>query len=385
MSSSKKLRIIISIVAISFIQGLQFSVSPVLGQISEHFSSVSMNLIQMLVTSSALMAMVIALISGKLVTKISKKNLLIIAGLVAGATGFIPLLSDNFGLLFACRILYGVAQGLATALNTAVVAEFFTGDERTSVMGIQAASVGAGMLITTTLAGMLAKNGFTHAYYVHTIGFICMITIALLLPETGVVKETESEKIELNADVFKVSFLGFLEYLFLISFTTNIALHISGALAGDTGVAGTLTGIFSGAQIVMGLVLGRITRVTRRYTMPVAMASFVLGGIILILFPGTFPMLLVGSVFCGFSQGMFVPTAMVAVSNAVAPVAAAMAAAVITCFTCVGQLISPAVLNGVTSALFHDTATGHVYTVAVIGMAISALLAVLIGKTVKKL
>ena len=385
MSSSKKLRIIISIVAISFIQGLQFSVSPVLGQISEHFSSVSVNLIQMLVTSSALMAMVIALVCGKLVTKISKKNLLIIAGLVAGATGFIPLLADSFPLLFACRILYGVAQGLATALNTAVVAEFFTGEERTSVMGIQAASVGAGMLITTTLSGMLAKGGFTHAYYVHTIGFICMITIALLLPETGTVKETESEKITLNADVFKVSFMGFLEYLFLISFTTNIAMHLAGSLAGDTGVSGTLTGIFSGAQIVMGLVLGRVTRITKRNTLPVAMLSFVIGGVLLILFPGTFPMLLLGSIFCGFSQGMFVPTAMVAVSNAVAPVAAAMAAAVITCFTCIGQLISPAVLNGVTGMIFQDTATGHVYTVAVVGMMIAAALSWLIGKTVKNL
>ena len=381
--TSKKLKVIISIVAISFIQGLQFSVSPVLGQISEHFSSVSVNLIQMLVTSSALMAMVIALISGKLVTKISKKNLLIIAGFVAGITGFIPLLSDSFGLLFACRILYGVAQGLATALNTAVVAEFFTGDERTSVMGIQAASVGAGMLITTTLAGLLAKGGFTHAYWVHTIGFICMITIAVLLPETGVVKETESEKIRLNADVFKVSLFGFLEFLFLISYSTNIAMHLGGSLAGNPSISGTLTGIFSGAQIVMGLVLGQVTKVTKRMTMPVGMLFFALGGVILILFPASFPMLLVGSVFCGFSQGMFVPTAMVAVSNAVAPVAAAMAAAVITCFTCVGQLISPAVLNGITGAVFGDVATGHVFTVAVIGMVVSALLTTLIGRTVK--
>ena len=39
MDKGKKLKIVLSIVAISFIQGLQFSVSPVLGQIQEHFSS----------------------------------------------------------------------------------------------------------------------------------------------------------------------------------------------------------------------------------------------------------------------------------------------------------------------------------------------------------
>ena len=384
MDKGKKLKIVLSIVAISFIQGLQFSVSPVLGQIQEHFSSVSVSLVQMLITVSALMAMVCALISGRLVTVISKKKLLIIAGFVAGITGFIPLLADSFGLLFACRIIYGIAQGLATALNTAVVAEFFTGDERTSVMGIQAASVGAGMVVTTTLAGILGKGGFTHAYYVHTIGFICMVVIAAMLPETGVVKETETEKIRLNADVFKVSFLGLLEYLFLIAYSTNIAMHMSGALAGDTGVSGILTGVFSGSQIIMGLILGNVTKVTKKYTMPVAMISFVLGGIFLILGPGSLPMLLIGSLFCGFSQGMFVPTAMVAVSNAVAPVAAAMAAACITCFTCIGQLVSPAVLNTVTGAVFGDASTTHVYTVAVIGMAVSALAGIVLVNTLKQ-
>ena len=40
MSKSKKIKIIITIVCISFIQGLQFCVSPVLGQIQEHYPDV---------------------------------------------------------------------------------------------------------------------------------------------------------------------------------------------------------------------------------------------------------------------------------------------------------------------------------------------------------
>ena len=210
-----------------------------------------------------------------------------------------------------------------------------------------------------------------------------MILIAALLPETGTVKVSGTEKIRLNADVFKISFLGLLEFLFLMSFTTNIAMHISGSLAGDTGASGTLTGIFSGAQIVMGLVLGKVSKVTGRYTLPTAMLSFVLGGILLILFPGSMAPLMVGAVLCGFSQGMFIPTAMVGVSNAVAPVATAMASACFTCFMCAGQLISPTLLNSASGVIFGDSATGHVYLIATVGMAVSAVLAVLINRTVK--
>ena len=160
MSKGKKIKIIISIAAISFIQGLQYCVSPVLGQIQEHYPDVNISLVQMLITAPALLSMIVAVLSGWLVLKISKKKLLLFASLVAGITGFLPYLSDSFGLLFFSRTFYGVGLGLATALNTAVVAEFFEGDERVSVMGIQAASVGAGMVVVTTVGGMLGAGGF---------------------------------------------------------------------------------------------------------------------------------------------------------------------------------------------------------------------------------
>ena len=157
MSKSKKIKIIITIVCISFIQGLQFCVSPVLGQIQEHYPDASVSMVQMLVTAPTFLSIVVAIISGGLVVKISKKKMLIFAGLMAGITGFLPFLADSFMLLFVSRILYGLALGLCIALNTAVVAEFFEGDERVSVMGIQAASVGAGMVLVSTLGGALGK------------------------------------------------------------------------------------------------------------------------------------------------------------------------------------------------------------------------------------
>ena len=373
MDKAKKLKIILSIVGISFIQGLQYCVSPVLSQISEHYPDVDVSLIQMLITVPALIAMAIAILSGWLVVKISKKKLLLFGSLIAGITGFLPYLSDSFALLFASRILYGVGLGLATALNTAVVAEFFEGDERVQVMGIQAASVGAGMVVVTTVGGLLGSHGFQYAYLINIIGFISMFLIALCLPDTGRTVVTATEKIQLNKDVFKIAFFAFLEFFFLITFTTNIAMHISGSLAGNAAVSGNLTGIFSGAQIVIGLVLGVVTRVTKRYTLPIAMLSFSIGGLVLVLFPSNLMMLVIGAVLCGFSQGMFIPQGMVDVSNAVQPVATAMAAACFTCATCLGQLLSPTILNNLSKLVFGEVTTTNVYILAVIGMTISAL------------
>lgn len=383
MSKAKKIKIIITIICISFVQGLQFSLSPVLGPIQEHFPEVSVSMIQMLVTAPTFLSIVVAVISGWLVVKISKKKLLVFAGAVAGITGFLPFLSDSFSLLFASRILYGIALGLCIALNTDVVAEFFEGDERVSVMGIQAASVGAGMVVVTTVGGFIGSFGFRNAYYINVIGFIAMILIAVCLPETGTAKVSSTEKIKLNKTVWKTAFLGVMEMLFLITFSTNIAMHISGSLAGSTTVSGNLTGVFSASQIVVGLILGTITKITKKYTLPAAMLCFSVGGLILILFPSNYIMLMVGAVFCGFSQGMFIPTAMVDVSNAVKPVATAMAAACMTCGNCFGQLISPTVLNTAAKVILGEATTTNVYLIATVGMTVTAVL-VIIAKMKKK-
>jgi MFS family permease len=372
LSKAKKVKIIIVIVCISFTQTLQYSVAPVLGQIQNHFSDVKTTLIQMLVTAPSFAAMVFAVLSGWLVTKVSKKKLLIFGGFMAGITGFIPFLSDNFNLLFLSRILYGSGMGLASALNAGVVAEFFEGEERVSAMGIQSASVGAGMVVVTTCSGYLGGFGFQTAYWIHIIGFIAVILISLLLPETGKIKTRYVEKIKINKEVLKISFWGFLEFLFLISFTTNIAMHISGTLTGNSGVSGILTGIFSGSQIFIGLILGFVTRIFRKYTLPAAMFLFSLGTVILICFSSNFILLSLGSVLCGFSQGIFMPRALVDVSNAVKPISAAMAAACFICFTCLGQFISPAVLNILARVLFGSVTTMHVYIIAATGMVLSA-------------
>ena len=163
MNRTEKVKIYGSIVSISFIQGLQFSVAPVLGQISRHYPAVDISLVQMLIAGPALTAMVFSLISGWLAVKISMKKLLISGSFLAGAAGITPFLWDSFPLLFACRMIYGISLGLALALNTAVVARIFEGDERVSAMGIQAASIGGGMVVVSAVGGALGSPvSYTH-------------------------------------------------------------------------------------------------------------------------------------------------------------------------------------------------------------------------------
>ncbi len=370
MKEVRKNRIKLAVIFISLTQGLQYSVSPVLGLIQDSYPQVSVDLIQMLVTVSAFLSMIVALFSGWLVTKLSKKKILLFGAFTTGLCGFLPLLADSFSLLFASRALTGIGIGTATALSTAVIAEHFEGRERAAVMGLQGASVGAGMLLATTLGGILGAVDYRGAYFVHIIGFVSTIVIALMLPDTGRTELGGTQKLRLNRKVAGICFLGFYEFLFLITFTTNIAMHLGGSLEGNATVSGTLTGIFSGIQIIAGLVFGYVCRVTKEQTLPVAMLFYAAGSLLLIFFPGSFSMLVAGALCCGFSQGIFIPRAMLEVAGAVELHAAALASAALTVCMCMAQMVSPKVLNTASRLLFGNVSTTNVYLICLAAMTV---------------
>lgn len=384
MIKNSKINIKIVIIFMSFCQGLQFSISPVLKKIQDFYPDISVGSIQMLITAPALMAAVIAVLSGWLVTKVSKKKLILLGSLVTGISGLIPFYNTSFILLFMARIFLGIGLGLITALNTAVVAEHFEGKERVAAMGLQGASVGTGMLLITTASGFLGVHRFQFSYFIHILGIIATLIIWRCLPDTGKVVVKNNEKIRLNKKVYMLSLLGMVEFIFLISFSTNIAMHIGGNLAGNPSVAGVITGVFSGVQIIFGLMLSVITKYTKEKTMIVAMSSFGLGALLLVVFPGNYIMLILGAVFCGASQGIFIPQAMYEASNAVSKIATAMAAASITVAMCLGQLVSPVILNGLSKLLFGHIATSNVFAIGTVVMFILPLFLFVIKKGAKK-
>ncbi|WP_027870055.1 MFS transporter [Eubacterium sp. AB3007] len=374
-----KARVVATVFAIALINGLQHSLSPVLSSVHAYYPGVDVSLIQMLVTVPTLMAVVVALLTGWLALYISKKKIFLFAALVAGVTGLVPLLSDSFWTLFLFRALYGVALGIVVSLVTALVADFFDGEERVQVMGVQGASVGAGMVLVTTLAGIVGRTDFHNTYYLSILGFVAFFAILLLLPEVPVKRAEGGEKkrIRLNAEVWRMAAFLFAEGFFIIVYTTNLSMHLAGALKGDTAVAGMITGVFSAAQILMGVLLGRISRITGRYTLPVAMFALAAGYLLLVFFPGNLPILLVGAVFCGYSQSVYCAKAMAEVTTVVDQDSTPMASSLMTCALCLSQFVSPVVIGGVSRIFFGEVTTTGAYLLGSIGIFCVGLLAVL--------
>ena len=200
-----------------------------------------------------------------------------------------------------------------------------------------------------------------------------------ILPEVPVKRAEGGEKkrIRLNAEVWRMAAFLFAEGFFIIVYTTNLSMHLAGALKGDTAVAGMITGVFSAAQILMGVLLGRISRITGRYTLPVAMFALAAGYLLLVFFPGNLPILLVGAVFCGYSQSVYCAKAMAEVTTVVDQDSTPMASSLMTCALCLSQFVSPVVIGGVSRIFFGEVTTTGAYLLGSIGIFCVGLLAVL--------
>lgn len=363
MDIKSKLNIKAVIIFISISQGLQFSISPVLKQIQKSYPYVDVSNIQMLVTMPSLLAAIMALLSGWLVMKFSKKVLLIIACLIAGISGLVPLLHSSFLLLVGSRMVFGIGAGILSALNVTVVADYFRGKERVSAMGLQSASIGAGILLITSIAGVIGLNDFRNAYFIHIIAIIAMVVIWACLPKLVHQKAVKAKKIYLNKKVYLIALMNFVELMFVMSFSTNIAMHLSGDLSGSSSIAGLLIGTFSGVQIIVGLTLSSIVKYMKHNTLFVAMFSFAIGAMILVLFSDNFYMLMIGAVCCGMSQGIFLPQAFNMATNVVKAEAVTMASAAVIVGGHLGQMVSPFILNGISQQIFGHISTTNVYKI----------------------
>lgn len=155
-------------------------------------------------------------------------------------------------------------------------------------------------------------------------------------------------------------------------------MHISGSLAGSTTVSGNLTGVFSGAQIVMGLILGAITKSDEKIYIAGCNVMFLNRWSVTFIIPiklrdaddwSGVLWILTGNVY-SYSDGGSIQCSK--------PTSTTMAAACMTCGNCFGQLISPTLLNGASRMMFGEVTTSHVYLIATVGMTIAAGVVILL-------
>ncbi|MBR0086984.1 MAG: MFS transporter [Lachnospiraceae bacterium] len=365
---NRSIKVGISIFAIAMAFGLNITgIVPVLNLVRERYSDQSTSVVQLMQTLPYAFLMVGSLIIGWLTTRMTKKNIALLAAAVIGVCGTLPFLSESFTVLFISRLLIGFGFGLAGPVITAIIAEFIPVENRASYLGINVVGMGIGAMAGNLIGGLLAKSGLRYFYLVYLMAFISLAVILLLLPR-GTISERNSRSVrKLNAMVYILAVTAFLHTLFVNAYSSNIGMHIAREITSDTGAAGIVTAVSSVSSLLMGVLFSKITKLLKRATLPFAVFSAAAAYAVILFIPGM-PGAVISSFLTGVSISCFNAMGGYLTSILVRQEAVAKASGLFSIFGGIGGLISPIVLGGISSSVLSGNTPRNQFSIALAGM-----------------
>lgn len=361
----------ISVFSIAFVLGLNLAgVAPILGLLDKAFKEEGPNAIQTLQTVPYFLLMVASIFVGWLVTKISKKKLVLGGFILIAFIGTSPFIVDNFSFMMVSRFLIGFGFGIISPLNTAIISEFFQGEDRAALMGLHVTGMGIGAMCINIIGGMLGSMGYQKFFLLNLIAIIAFLIVITQLPETGVEvsKDKKDSKVKLNRMVFDLSITSFFHTLFITAYMTNIGIHISQNLNGSSAITGVVTAFTDVFALIVGITFAKISSLLKEKTLPFSIIIAGVGYLSLVVFSNNMIGIFFASACLGISLSCFMAQSAYMISMSVSQIAVALASGVFGLIGGVGGLLSPIILNGIAKSIFGKVSTNNIFLICCIGM-----------------
>lgn len=167
-----------------FIDLLGFGIIiPLLPFYAQHFGASAM-VVGLLATSFSAMQFLFAPIWGRLSDVVGRRPI-ILAGLIGSAASYLAFgLADSLAMLFAARILAGIA-GANIPTAQAFIADSTTPENRARGMGMIGAAFGLGFIFGPAIGGFLSHWGYSApAYFAAALSLANFTAALVFLPES---------------------------------------------------------------------------------------------------------------------------------------------------------------------------------------------------------
>ncbi|MGQ7408723.1 MFS transporter [Streptococcus suis] len=255
----------VSLLALSTMLVSTFAVSPAIPQMIEHFAGqgISAGQVENLITVTSFAIMASLLMNSLVVRFLSERAVFIVGLLLVALGGSLPAFVAAYPLIFLARILLGFGLGLINARAINIIGLFFTGNERTQMMGFRGSAEVLGSAGLTLLVGWLIQFGWQPAFLVYLFALVILVLFLFFVPQDQLVIHGQREsgvadKVKLDKYMWKMGiYLAFLAF-FVINVNTFLTIRIPQIVIDKgIGTAQQASLILSLMQI-MGIVAGTL-------------------------------------------------------------------------------------------------------------------------------
>lgn len=377
METSKSKKVIAAgILVMSMTMACNSALAPILAEVGKYFPNSSDAAIQIVLTIINLITLPMMIIEPVFEKFITKRDIAIIGTVLMLVGALVPqVLNTQLWMLYIASGIIGVGLSFVVVTSSSLISDYFSGIEKSRIMGFQSIFVSIGGTIIAKGSGLLtAMGGWKTGYLVFLITIPIILIILFTVPrgEVVVTEKQEGGSGGISGSMIYFGFLCLVTGIFIATFNTNIAMYIDAKHIGDANTAGTVSGIMQVVGIVGGLLLGSVVKAFKRFT---------IGGSILVMAAGTacvalstnFVVICIGALLVGIGFAIRNPGAVTFGANMVPAAQASLAIAIISATYNVGNFLSAFIINPLANMFGEDISMR--FLVSAIGLAVVGILA----------
>lgn len=346
------------------------ALAPILAEVGKFFPDAGDSAIQIVLTLINLTTLPAMILEPMLEPRITKRDIAIIGTALMLIGGLMPqVLNSQLWMLYAASVVIGIGLSFVVVTSSSLISDYFTGLDKSRVMGFQSIFVSIGGTIIAKGSGLLtAMAGWKRGYLVFLIALPIIIIILLTVPKgetTPQAKKGESSGI--SGSMIYFGALCLITGIFVATFNTNIAMYIDRKGIGDASTAGTVASIMQVVGIIGGLILGFVVKTFKRFTIGASILVMA-AGTALVGLTTSFQMICVGAVLVGIGFAIRNPGAVTFGANMVPAAQASLAIAIISATYNVGNFISAYIVNPLANMLGEDIANRFIISAAALAV-----------------
>ena len=301
----------ISLLSLSLMLISSFSITAGLPAMKAYFSHLgySAGQVELLVSLPAF-AVVAMLFLNSLIERWMNERQMIVAGLLLFSTsGLVPLVVQDYPLIFLSRLLFGLGTGMINAKAISIISERYSGNDKTRMLGYRGSAEVVGSAILTFIVGQLLPLGWPAIFAVYGGGYLILLLYILFVPypkekKQASLKEKKKGSARLRAPQWRFSLMLAVIAGIIICFNSIISLRVPDIIVdarmGTATTAGTVLSLMQLTGIVAGVGFASLTHVFKKNLLMIMCFGFSLA-LALIGLSGQLWSLVLGTLLAGFT------------------------------------------------------------------------------------
>ncbi|MHA7304848.1 MFS transporter [Arthrobacter sp. TMN-49] len=322
------------------------TISPALPNMADYFSDVENSgfLVKLVVAVTALSIAISAPVLGWLNDRISRSVVLKVSVVVYAIAGSAGLWIDNLPALLVSRAILGVAVAGAMTASTALISEWFTGERRSRMFGLQAAASGLGGAVFLSLGGALAAVSWNASFAVYLLSLPVAILVAWNVTDPPPVSKTGGDHQTATSPQTTGQIWGIVVLAFVIQIVFYVVPTQLPFLLGEMGGSSSTTGLVIGwmvlVQALASLSYRRMSRLGFR-TVAILSMALMSAGMLTVSTSDGIAQVLAGLTISALGVGLVMPTLNSWISVTTSPAHRARAIGALVSAMFLGQFASP--------------------------------------------